>query len=131
VALAATPGAALRMTAGLALTTETGIHVALAPDHLREIPYIGGGFVAASLASVVVLVGVVVFAERDWTWWAGSLLCLAMASAFAASRTVGLPGFREGWTSDSGLGLVALAAELTFVLCALNALPPIRLRNRF
>jgi hypothetical protein len=53
-----------------------------------------------------------------------------MALLFVASRTVGLPGYQEPWTADGGLGLVATAAELVFVVCAALALPPVRLPRR-
>jgi hypothetical protein len=44
-----------------------------------------------------------------------------MAIAFLASRTVGLPGFHEAWTSDGGLGLLALPPEAVFVAIAFQS----------
>lgn len=52
----------------------------------------------------------------------GALVCAGMAVAFAASRTVGLPGFHEQWTSDGGLGLLALLADFVFITIAFPVL---------
>jgi hypothetical protein len=112
------PGLAMRVIAGAALIAEIAIHAYLAPDHLEEIPYIGAGFVAAAVIGAAVLVGVLFAPRRAVVWRAGALLCAGMAAAFVASRTVGLPSFHEAWTSDSGLGLVALPPELVFLWCA-------------
>lgn len=98
------------------LAAEIAIHVKLAPDHLREIPYIGAGFVLASVLLAVAVVGVLL--DRRAGWLLGSALCVGMALLFVASRTVGLPGFHEAWSSDGGLGLVALLPEAFFVGCA-------------
>jgi hypothetical protein len=112
------PGRGIRLVAGAALIVEIAIHAYLAPDHLEEIPYIGVGFVVAAALGTAVLVGVVFAPRRAAVWRTGALLCLGMAAAFVASRTVGLPSFHETWTSDSGLGLVALPPELAFLWCA-------------
>jgi hypothetical protein len=45
-----------------------------------------------------------------------------MAVLFVISRTLGLPGYREAWTSDGGLGLVCLVPEALFVACAIRTL---------
>jgi hypothetical protein len=124
----AMPGLALRGVAGAALAAEAAIHAALAPDHLHEIPYVGAGFVLASAGSLLLLLGLVAPGARAWPWRLGVALCAGLAVAFTASRTVGLPGLHEDWTSDHGLGLAALAGEVLFVACALLALPASRRR---
>jgi hypothetical protein len=109
----------IRFLAAITLAVEIAIHVKLAPDHLHEVRYIGAGFVVASVLLAVALVGVLLDSRTGWRL--GVLLSLGMAASFVASRTVGLPGLHESWSSDGGLGLVALAAEAGFLGCAAAA----------
>ncbi|HZC73322.1 MAG TPA: hypothetical protein VE442_21685 [Jatrophihabitans sp.] len=121
-AASAAPGTALRCLAALALAANIAIHVYLAPDHIAEIPYIGAGFVAASMLLGGVLVGLLLWPADRSTWLAGAVLSAGMAALFVVSRTLGLPDYHEAWTSDSALGLWCLAPEAVFVVCAIEAL---------
>jgi hypothetical protein len=103
-----------RVTAGAAVALEIALHAALAPDHLREMPYIGVLFVL----SVVLLLPVsAALAVRPTVsaWLAGAAVCAGMAVAFVVSRAVGLPGYHEAWTSDHALGLVSLAGDALYL----------------
>jgi len=106
----------VRFAAALMLAVEIAIHVYLAPDHLEEVPYIGVGFVVASVLCAIALV--LVLLDRPAGWMLGGALCGGMAGLFAISRVVGLPDYHEEWTSDSSLGLWALLPEGLFVLLA-------------
>jgi hypothetical protein len=108
----------IRFVAATMLAIEVAIHAALAPDHLREIPYIGAGFVLASVLLALALLGVL--ADRRVGWLLGAALCVGMATLFVLSRTTGLPGFQEHWSSDGGLGLASLPPESVFLACALS-----------
>jgi hypothetical protein len=116
--LPTSPTSGVRTVAAAALIVEIAIHGALAPDHLHEIPYIGAGFVLASVLLTAALLAIVVAPRRALGWQAGTALCIGMAVLFVVSRTVGLPAYDEAWTSDAGLGLAALPPELVFVWCA-------------
>ena len=118
--LPAAPHLGMRITAAAMLTIEIAIHVDLAPDHLREVPYIGASFVTASMMLALVLAGTTLAPSSAAPWALGALLCTGMAITFVASRTVGLPGFHEAWTSDGGLGLLALPPEAIFIAIALK-----------
>jgi len=109
----------IRLVAASALAMEIAIHADLAPDHLREVPYVGVGFVLAAVLLSLALFGVL--ADRPRGWLLGVALCVGMGVLFVASRTIGLPGFREAWSSDGGLGLAALPAEAVFIGCAIIA----------
>jgi hypothetical protein len=104
----------IRYTAALMLAIEIVIHVDLAPDHLEEVPYIGVGFVVASVLCALAVV--LVLAEHRAGWLLGSALCAGMAGAFVVSRLFGLPDYHEAWTSDNSLGLWALPPEVVFVV---------------
>jgi hypothetical protein len=106
----------VRSAAAVMLVIEIAIHVYLAPAHLAEMPYIGVGFVVASVLSAVALV--LVLMDRPVGWLLGTALCLGMAGLFVVSRIVGLPGYHEAWTSDHSLGLWALLPEAVFVVLA-------------
>lgn len=123
VVIGGTPGTAIRSVAAVMVAVEIAVHAALAPDHLREIPYIGAGFVIAALLLTGVLAGIVAWPDHPLPWLIGALLCAGMAGLFLVSRVTGLPGYHEGWTSDAGLGLASLPPELIFAVCAWAALP--------
>jgi hypothetical protein len=123
MALSDTPRLILRLTAATMLAVEIAIHAALAPDHLREVPYIGALFLVASGLLCVVLIGILAAPRKAMFWQVGAAICIGMPVGFAASRTVGLPGYHESWTSDAGLGLISLPPELIFVGCAVKMLP--------
>jgi hypothetical protein len=106
----------VRFAAALMLAAEIAIHVYLAPDHLAELPYIGVGFVVASVLCAVALL--LVLCERRAGWLLGTALCVGMAGVFVVSRVVGLPDYHEAWTSDSSLGLWSLLPEAGFVALA-------------
>jgi hypothetical protein len=106
----------VRSLAALMLAIEVAIHAYLIPDHLEEMPYIGVGFVVASVLCLVALA--LVLADRPRGWLLGAAVCVGMAALFVVSRVVGLPDYHEAWTSDSSLGLWALPPEAVFVLLA-------------
>ncbi|MGH7919907.1 MAG: hypothetical protein ACREQM_08185 [Candidatus Dormibacteraceae bacterium] len=100
-----------------------GIHVALTPMHLSEMPYIGVLFVIASGLLGVVVVGLASDRDRLRTaaWMGGSAVCAAAFIAFVISRTSGLPlGYHEAWMGaiEDLLGLTCLFLELVFLGCA-------------
>jgi hypothetical protein len=106
----------IRSVAALMLAVEIAIHVYLTPDHLEEMPYIGVGFVVASVLCAVALV--LVLLDRRAGWLLGAALCAGMAVLFVISRVVGLPDYHEAWTSDRSLGLWALLPEAVFLVLA-------------
>jgi hypothetical protein len=103
----------IRSVAALMLAVEIAIHVYLTPDHLKEMPYIGVGFVISAVLCAVALV--LVLMDRPSGWVLGTALCIGMAGLFVISRVVGLPDYHEAWTSDHSLGLWALLPEVVFV----------------
>lgn len=110
-----------------AVFVNLGIHLALAPDHLSEMPYIGVLFTIASGALALVVIALA--SDRDSLrtvgWLVGSVVCVVEFIAFMISRTVGLPlGYHEGWTgaTEDVLGLASLFLELVFIGCAVLSL---------
>jgi hypothetical protein len=113
-----TPRLTVRITAALALAADIAIHADLAPDHLKEVPYLGALFVELCVLLTAVLIGVIFAPRLDIVWIGGAALSGGAAVAFIISRTVGLPDVHETWTSDGGLGLASLPAAAIFLICA-------------
>ena len=104
-----------------------GIHLALAPAHIGEMPYVGVLFVIASAVLGTVMVGLASDREsvRTPAWAVGTLVCALEFILFVISRTSGLPlGFHETWagSSEDLLGLASLFVELLFIACAVESL---------
>jgi hypothetical protein len=111
------PHLILRAVAATMLVVEIAIRAYLAPAHLEEMPYIGVSFVISAVLLLVVLIANLVTPRWAIAWQFGALICLGMAVLFVISRTAGLPDYQEGWTADSNLGLVSLAADLVYLAC--------------
>lgn len=88
--------AAVRVPAALCLLTSAAIHLWLAPEHLKEMPYIGWLFLVSFPVLVAIATGILLGDNRAWA--AGALVCGAMIAALVCSRTIGLPGgYLEDW----------------------------------
>ncbi len=111
----------LRSIAIVMAAVEVVIHAVLAPTHLKETPYIGALFIAATVILTGVLVSLVLRRTRTAGWIVGAVSSAGMFIGFIVSRTVGLPDYHESWTSDGGLGLLSLPPELIFIGAALYA----------
>ena len=85
---------------------EIGIHAYLAPSHLEEKVYVGALFVAADVLLAGVLFSLVTGLARPAGWLLGAGVCAGMFVGFVLSRTIGLPGYHEAWSSDHWLGVV-------------------------
>lgn len=96
----------------VALVVAGAAHVPVTPSHLVEAPYVGVAFIAFTVASLVLAVGLtrsdnaVLF---RWTW----LLCLAAIGAYAGTRVVAFPMIGDdvgNWMEP--LGLISVGSEL-------------------
>jgi hypothetical protein len=112
---------ALRWTAIVLAAVEVGIHAYLAPSHLAEKPYVGVLFVAADVLLAGVLLSLLTGRVRPVGWLLGAGVCAGMFAGFVLSRTTGLPGYHETWSSDHWLGVASLPPEVVFILCAVYA----------
>ncbi len=112
---------AARWTAITVAVVEIGIHAYLAPSHLEEKPYVGAPFVVADVVLAGVLVSLLTGLVRPVGWLLGAAVCAGMFVGFVLSRTTGLPGYHEEWSSDHWLGVASLPPEVVFVTCALYA----------
>jgi hypothetical protein len=100
-----------RAVAIAALTAIALIHILQLPDAFRSIGYLGGLFVAAIVACVL-LASIMTRVDDARVWAAAGGLAGLILLCYLASRSVGLPGF----TDDKGdwaqpLGLASMIAE--------------------
>ncbi len=119
-----------RHLAALALLVTAGVHLYLAPEHLREAPYIGVLFIALAVASLI-SAALLLLKDAPAAWWAAGLVNVLAVIAYVLSRSVGLPQIGDdigNWTEP--LGLIALGAEALTVVAALLALATTRAGRR-
>jgi hypothetical protein len=101
-------------------------HIPPAPSHLREVPYIGLGFVvltALCLAAAMILAIPSLRLAWQPAWRVAATSCSVAIAAYVVSRTVGLPGMSDDighWTEP--YGLVSICSESVVVLTALVGL---------
>jgi hypothetical protein len=84
---AALAGAGLILIAG-------SIHLALTPEHLQEVTYLGLLFLANFVGSAVAALGIL--RGRRWGWAIGALAAGGAYALYFVNGTVGLPGVEEG-----------------------------------
>ncbi|MGH2728968.1 MAG: hypothetical protein ACRDKS_18505, partial [Actinomycetota bacterium] len=95
-----------------------GVHLGLAPNHLRDHSVYGWMFVADG-AAMLIVGGWLVLTGRVWAWRAAGTLAAATALAYLVSRTTGLPGLHyEAWDVR---GIVASGVEGLVAISALAA----------
>jgi hypothetical protein len=103
------------LTASL-LAVTAAIHVAIAPEHLREAPYAGVLFIVlagAALASAVL----VLITRSHLVWLGAAALSIAAMLGYLMSRSVGLPLLTDDvgdWLNP--LGVAAVLSEATVAL---------------
>ena len=117
-------------TAAVAVAAATtavnvGIHAALTPMHLEEMPYIGVLFILGNVAVVASFILIVIRRTRLLGWALAAATSAAEIGAFLASRTIGLPhGYKETWSlaTENVLGYVCVVVEAVTITVALAQL---------
>lgn len=108
---------------GLVLIALTGlIHLVEAPEYFEEKTYVGALFIVAAIGAVASMYGI--WKAQSWGWLLGIVVAGGSVVAYLASRTVGLPGFRENSWSQflEPSGLVSLVVEIAFLVVAARAM---------
>src|SRR5262245_2393743 len=112
----------------LCVTFSAGIHAALAPEHLREMPPLGYAFIAA--ATIGGALACVLISRPDDRRIAllAALFCLGQIAAWALFVSVHVPGFSGTPEGIETIALISKATELAGVALAFPfALPSRRL----
>jgi hypothetical protein len=94
------------------LTFSAGMHAALVPEHLREMPALGWSFVAAALIGAVIAYAMIAKPDDGrWLTIAGVFLA-AEVVAWILFVTVRVPGFTGTPEAVEVIALVCKAVEL-------------------
>jgi len=99
------------------------VHLLLAPEHLVEKEYIGALFIVGGVVMLGVA-GAILFATTAGVriaWTVGALASAVMIVLGLISRTIGLPGYHEGWETSLIVSLALEAAYLAVWFWALAA----------
>jgi hypothetical protein len=108
--------AALVVAAGVSV----GVHVALAPEHLREWAPLGAAFVAAVVAVAAATAAVTVRRSSPWPPRLLGGLLAGIAAAYVLTRLVALPPLDPMREAFDPLGLGTSAIELLGAAAALS-----------
>jgi len=112
----------------LAVTFSAGIHAALVPEHLQEMPPLGYAFIAAAAIGGILACALVARPDDPRISLLAGLFCLGQIAAWALFVSVHVPGFSGTPEPIETIALVSKAAELAGVALALPlALPRRRL----
>jgi hypothetical protein len=107
-----------RWLAAACLAVTAAVHIAIAPDHLREAPYAGVLFIALSCAALAAAI-LLLATEHRLAWTGAAALSGAALLGYLLSRSVGLPSLGDDigdWLNP--LGVAAVAAETAVILIA-------------
>lgn len=106
----------LRVAAAAFLLGSAAIHLAVAPEHLREYLLYGVLFVTVGLAEAVLAV-LILLRPSSGLMLGGAALSLAVVAVWLMSRTFGLPIAPVPWQPEP-VGLPDLLSTLMEWLCA-------------
>ena len=111
----------------LAVTFSAGIHAALVPEHLKEMPALGYSFIAAAVAGGVLAWALVSRPKDRRIPLLAALFCLGQIAAWVLFVSVPVPGFSGTPEPVEAIALVSKAAELLAIVLALPLVVPRRL----
>src|SRR5262249_55447200 len=104
----------------LAVTFSAGIHAALGPEHLQEMPALRYAFIAAAAIGAVLAAALVSRPDDRRLSILAGLLCLGEIMAWALFLSLPVPGFAGTPETIETIALVSKVAELAGVLLAFS-----------
>jgi hypothetical protein len=107
----------------LAVTFSAGIHAALAPEHVKEMPPLGYAFIAAAAAGSLLAVALVSRPNDRLISILAGFFCLGQIAAWALFVTVHVPGFSGTPERIEIIALVSKAVEAAGVVLAFRLMP--------
>ncbi len=111
----------------LAVTFSAGIHAALVPEHLKEMPPLGYAFIAAAVTGAALAWALISRPSDRRVALLAGLFCLGQIIAWVLFVTVPVPGFSGTPEPVEAIALVSKAAELLGVLLVLPLAIPHRI----
>jgi hypothetical protein len=115
----------------LAVTFSAGIHAALVPEHLEEIPRLGYAFIVAAAIGGLIAAALVARPDDGRVPALAALFCLGQIGAWALFVTAPVPGFAGTPEPVETIALVSKAVEALGVALALPLIAvPVLVRPR-
>lgn len=114
----------------LAVTFSAGIHGALVPEHLKEMPPLGYAFIAAAVIGGALAWALVSHPRDRRVALLAGLFCLGQLVTWVLFVTMPVPGLAGTPEPVEAIALVSKAAELLGVLPVLPVLIPHRVDRR-
>jgi len=111
----------------LAVTFSAGIHAALVPEHLKEMPPLGYAFIAAAVIGAALAWALISRPSDRRVALLAGLFCLGQIITWVLFVTVPVPGFSGMPEPVEAIALVSKAAELVGVLLVLPLAIPHRI----
>jgi hypothetical protein len=102
----------------LAVTFSAGIHAALVPEHLEEMPRLGYAFIAAAAIGGVLACALVSRPGDPRISLLAGLFCLGQIAAWVLFVSVPVPGFAGTPEPIEAIALVSKSVELAGVVLA-------------
>src|SRR5262245_24122108 len=96
----------------LAVTFSAGIHAALAPEHLKEMPPLGYAFIVAATIGGAIAAALVARPRDQRVALLAGLFCLGQIATWVLFVTVPVPGFSGTPEPIETIALVSKAVEL-------------------
>jgi hypothetical protein len=106
----------------LAVAFSAGIHAALVPEHLKEMPPLGYSFIVAAVVGAAIAYGLVTRPSDRRAAAAAVLFLVGQILAWVLFVTMRVPGFAGTPESIEAIALVSKAAELFGVAVGLQLL---------
>src|SRR5262249_12565427 len=114
----------------LFVTFSAGIHAALAPEHLKEMPPLGYAFIAAAAIGGALAWALVSHPDDRRISLLAGVFCLGQIAAWALFVSVSVPGFSGTPEGVEAIALVPKAAALDAPASAVASPPPLPPRRR-
>jgi hypothetical protein len=123
-AKAATTKAVARDALVVTCAVSAGIHAALTPEHLREEPAAGFGFLVSTVLLAALAVAPILLPASRAAAAAAAVVLVGLLVAYAFAVTTGFPVLHPDVEPADGLGLATKAVELVGLAAALLLLSP-------
>lgn len=114
----------------LAVTFSAGIHAALVPEHLAELPPLGYAFIVAATLGGLLAYGLVARPDDHRLPLLAAIFCLGQIGTWVLFVTLPVPGFAGTPEPIETIALVSKAAEALGVVLALPLMSPAQGRPR-
>lgn len=114
----------------VACAVSAGVHAALTPEHLREEPAAGIGFLVSTVLLAALAVALTLRPASRIALAAAGAVLAGLLVLYAVAVTTGVPLLHPDVEPADGLGLVTKAVELVGLLAVVRLALPVRSAGR-